>query len=199
MSYAFRAPTVAEAAARGQDNFGLLRLTLAVAVVCSHAYSIPTGRIASEPLYAVTGYTLGEHAVNGFFAVSGFLVAMSFRSAEEPVALRGRAAAAGFPRADRSDVGDGAPDRRSDDQPAARNLSGGRQDLVFRQRDGDELQERNGPAGVFGDNPLPFPLATVWTLRYELFCYAGLFAFGLLGGFRFPRLVSWQSAPWWLH
>ncbi len=43
----------------------------------SHAFSVTSGALLDEPLAHLTGYTLGEHAVNGFFAVSGFLVAMS--------------------------------------------------------------------------------------------------------------------------
>ena len=63
---------------RPHDNFMLIRLALALAVVVSHAFSVTTGRVEDEPLHALTGFTLGEHAVNGFFAVSGFLVTMSF-------------------------------------------------------------------------------------------------------------------------
>ena len=55
-----------------------MRLGLALAVVVSHAFSVVTGDVENEPLLALTGMTLGEHAVNGFFAVSGFLVTMSF-------------------------------------------------------------------------------------------------------------------------
>ncbi|MGL4242187.1 MAG: acyltransferase family protein, partial [Beijerinckiaceae bacterium] len=70
--------TVSEAIRRPYDNFTILRLALSLAVVVSHAASVGTGRHTDEPLYALTGYTLGEHGVNGFFAVSGFLVAMSW-------------------------------------------------------------------------------------------------------------------------
>src|SRR5919199_2802716 len=72
------APTVAAALARAYDNFAVIRLALALAVVVSHAFSVTVGSTKLEPLYAATGFTLGEHAVNGFFAVSGFLVTMSY-------------------------------------------------------------------------------------------------------------------------
>jgi peptidoglycan/LPS O-acetylase OafA/YrhL len=48
-------------------------------VVISHAFSVATGRVEDEPLSHFTGFTLGEHAVNGFFALSGFLVTMSYQ------------------------------------------------------------------------------------------------------------------------
>ena len=66
------------ALARPHNNFALLRLALALAVVVSHAFSVTTGEVQDEPLARLTGFTLGEHAVNGFFAISGFLVTMSF-------------------------------------------------------------------------------------------------------------------------
>src|SRR5690606_23266723 len=66
-----QAPTVSAAMA-GENNFTLLRLALAVAVVVSHSVSVTTGSVFDEPLAASTGFTLGEHAVNGFFAISGF-------------------------------------------------------------------------------------------------------------------------------
>src|SRR5690349_121180 len=71
-------PMVAEALANPHNNFGLLRLIMAVAVVVSHAFSVTDGRVEQEPWFRTTGFTLGEHAVNGFFAISGFLVTMSF-------------------------------------------------------------------------------------------------------------------------
>ena len=71
-------PTVTQAMQAPRNNFTLLRLLLALAVVLSHAFSVVTGEVKDEPLVRATGYTLGEHAVNGFFAISGFLVTMSF-------------------------------------------------------------------------------------------------------------------------
>ena len=64
--------------ARPFDNFTIIRLGLALAVVVSHAFSVTTGSPGAEPLVRSTGFSLGEHAVNGFFAVSGFLVTMSY-------------------------------------------------------------------------------------------------------------------------
>jgi peptidoglycan/LPS O-acetylase OafA/YrhL len=38
-----------------------------------------------------------------------------------------------------------------------------------------------GLPGVFENNPFRFVIGTVWTLRYEVFCYVGVLLFGLLG------------------
>jgi peptidoglycan/LPS O-acetylase OafA/YrhL len=42
--------------------------------------------------------------------------------------------------------------------------------------------------GVFGDNPLRFPMGTVWTLKYEVLCYVGVFVLGIAGLVRSRRL-----------
>ncbi len=55
--------------------------------------------------------------------------------------------------------------------------------------DHHDLQERHDAAGVFEGNPLRWPISTVWTLRYELICYGGLLAYGVLGGFRRPVVM----------
>ncbi len=48
--------------------------------------------------------------------------------------------------------------------------------------DAHELQEQHRRCpGVFEDNPLRFPMGTVWTLKYEVLCYVGVFAIGLVG------------------
>lgn len=59
------------------NNFGAIRLGLAFAVLVSHAFYFKTGTPKAEPLTAWTGHSLGEHAVQVFFFLSGLLVAQS--------------------------------------------------------------------------------------------------------------------------
>lgn len=59
------------------NNFGMIRLGLALAVLVSHAFYLRTGTPKAEPLTAWTGHSLGEHAVQVFFFLSGLLVAQS--------------------------------------------------------------------------------------------------------------------------
>ena len=59
------------------NNFGLIRLGLAMAVLVSHAFYFKTGTPKAEPLTAWTGHSLGEHGVQVFFFLSGLLVAQS--------------------------------------------------------------------------------------------------------------------------
>lgn len=59
------------------NNFGLIRLGLALAVLVSHAFYFKTGTPTAEPLTGWTGHSLGEHGVQVFFFLSGLLVAQS--------------------------------------------------------------------------------------------------------------------------
>ena len=70
-----RNPTLAESF--GQRNgFDTIRLLAALAVIGSHAFPM-TGR--EEPLFALTGQaTLGSLAVSIFFVISGLLIPMSY-------------------------------------------------------------------------------------------------------------------------
>jgi peptidoglycan/LPS O-acetylase OafA/YrhL len=60
-----------------QNSFGVIRLALAFAVLVSHAFFLKHATVDAEPLLTWTGYTLGQHAVQGFFILSGILVAQS--------------------------------------------------------------------------------------------------------------------------
>ena len=62
----------------GRDNnFHLVRLLAASAVLFSHSFPLSTGDLKSEPLRALLGCTPGSIAVDLFFAISGLLVTMS--------------------------------------------------------------------------------------------------------------------------
>jgi peptidoglycan/LPS O-acetylase OafA/YrhL len=178
--------TIAEAITRPYDNFTLLRLLLSVAVVVSHAASVGTGRHMDEPLYALTGYTLGEHGVNGFFAVSGFLVAMSWDRRGGAMPFAAARLLRVFPGLIAAVLVTalciGLAMTR---WPAADYLMNG-QTWTFVWTTMFTFKSAGLLPGVFEGNPLRWPLSTVWTLRYELLCYAGLLAYGWAGGFRRP-------------
>ena len=62
--------------ARASNGFDTIRLIAATAVIFSHAFPL-TGQV--EPLHALTGQaTFGMLAVSVFFAISGYLIPMSF-------------------------------------------------------------------------------------------------------------------------
>lgn len=61
-----------------RNSFGVIRLLMALAVLVSHSYFFVTGNPLDEPLVLITGHSLGEHAVQVFFFLSGVLVTQSY-------------------------------------------------------------------------------------------------------------------------
>jgi peptidoglycan/LPS O-acetylase OafA/YrhL len=174
------APTIAAALARGRNGFTGLRLALAIAVVVSHAFSVATGAAGDEPLARLTGYTLGEHAVNGFFAVSGFLVTMSCdrRGIRDYALARSLRILPGLVAATLVvSLGLGAALTRL---PV---LEYWRDPGLWSFIRGTLTTFKSNAAlpGVFQDNPYWAPLGTVWTLKYEVLCYLGVLVAALCG------------------
>ena len=70
-----------QASQGGRDNnFNLMRIVAAGAVLVSHAYPISLGRGAREPLESTLGISLGTLAVLSFFAISGYFISQSFHN-----------------------------------------------------------------------------------------------------------------------
>ncbi|MCL2789676.1 MAG: acyltransferase [Desulfobulbus sp.] len=64
--------------ARGRDNnFNLIRIAAAFAVLVSHSFPLALGPKVGEPLAAIVGLSFGRIAVDVFFFTSGFLVTAS--------------------------------------------------------------------------------------------------------------------------
>jgi len=64
---------------QGRDNnFNLLRMILASAVLVSHAWPIAAHGPVAEPLRAGLGYSLGTLSVAGFFVISGYFITKSY-------------------------------------------------------------------------------------------------------------------------
>lgn len=160
---------------RSENSFGLLRLVCALAVVVSHAMVLASGDRAADPFLAWTGFKIADHAVNVFFILSGILTAQSLdRSRSIPDFVLARALRI-WPALIAFALVFGfliAP-------------------LVAASPDGTALQNRDIWAFVLrtvtfspGLAELPHVLAGVplagnineslWTLKYEVMCYAAL-------------------------
>jgi peptidoglycan/LPS O-acetylase OafA/YrhL len=175
-----RSVSVGAAMAGKSNNFGGLRLLLALAVVVSHAFSVATGRVEDEPLSHLTGFTLGEHAVNGFFAVSGFLVTLRYqrRGWRDYLVARTLRIAPGLIAATLVvSLLLGAAMTRLTIPAYLADAQ------LWRFVTGTLTTFKSAAAlpGVFDRNPLPFPMGTVWTLKYESLCYLGVLIAGLVG------------------
>ena len=182
------APSVSSALARDRNNFAPIRLALALAVVVSHAFSVTTGVVTDEPLTVSTGFTLGEHAVNGFFAISGFLVTMSFdrRGWRDYAIARTLRIAPGLIVAVLAVsllLGAAMTALPLDEYLQSPGLR------RFVTATLTSFKSNIALPGVFADNPFTFPMGTVWTLKYEVMCYAGVFLIGLVGLLR-SRLAA---------
>lgn len=152
----------------GANHFTLLRWGLAFSVVIGHAWMVPTGY---EPT-RVHDWTLSYLAVNGFFILSGLLIAKSLATRND---LKGYA---------RSRVlriypalivlmlallflfgpAFSAPGRLSylsDPEPWIY--------VVRVLMMGDPL---SAPGGVFAASPDPIFNGSLWTIRYEMLAYA---------------------------
>ncbi|MCF7531687.1 acyltransferase family protein [Pseudomonas petrae] len=69
--------TLGDLASRRNNNFNLIRMLAATAVLISHSYPLALGHDAVEPLSNWIGLSLGELAVITFFCVSGFFISLS--------------------------------------------------------------------------------------------------------------------------
>lgn len=58
------------------NSLTFIRFCLAAMVILSHSYDL--GGFGDDPLKQYCGITIGEVAVNGFFAISGYLIVASF-------------------------------------------------------------------------------------------------------------------------
>lgn len=70
--------------ARGRNNnFNLIRILAALAVLITHGFAIAIGTADAEPFRDVLGMSIGDIAVDVFFVASGFLVTASlFKSGD---------------------------------------------------------------------------------------------------------------------
>ncbi|MES2349843.1 MAG: acyltransferase family protein [Pseudomonadota bacterium] len=62
------------------NNFNLIRIISALAVLVTHSFALATGSPLSEPFRSTLGMTMGSIAVDIFFITSGFLVTGSLLS-----------------------------------------------------------------------------------------------------------------------
>ena len=185
-----RGVTIAQALSRPYDNFGVIRLLLSIFVVVSHTMSIGlTGLASSEPGYSWTGLTLGEHSVNCFFAISGFLIAMSWdrrRNAMFFATSRFLRLVPGLVAAvliSTFVIGAFMTTLPLTAYVASRETWQFVLEAILR------LKSTGTLPGVFRDNPLDIVLGTVWSLKYEIGCYFGLLLLGVTGLLLRPRVI----------
>ena len=188
-------PTLAQAFARGPNSFDPIRLAAALLVLGSHAYVL-TGHPDGEPIAELLSNLIdgGGLAVAVFFVISGFLVARSAQN-RPPSAYAAARALRIYPAFAAAIVIQTLmigpaftklPVTAYLASPAT--WSALARSLLF-----------SPPAtlpGVFTQNPIPDANGSLWTLRIEALCYAGLLVLARTGFLR-PGRILWPLAAAW--
>ncbi len=165
-----------------ENNFNLLRIAAAGAVLVSHAYPICLGPGSVEPLDRLLGMSLGTLAVTAFFAISGYFISQSFqnrRSVVEFLASRVLRIYPGLlavlllttillgPAFTRIDLAYYFSDQRT---------------LLYVPNNLRLWRLQYELPGVFSNNPYPGVVnGSLWTLAYEVACYTIVAIVGKLG------------------
>ena len=163
------------------NNLNLIRMIAALAVLVSHAHPIALGPGAQEPLEIVLGQSLGSLAVAVFFIISGYLIAESYMRAQSwqdflvarllrlwPALIVSLILVALVMGPLVTTFG-----------PATYFLAPGT--WSFLAKNLALYDPQYTLPGVFGTNPYTSVEGSIWTLFYEVACYIGLFAAGLIG------------------
>lgn len=179
----------AEILAHGRENnFNLIRICAAFAVIVSHSYPLALGPTAVEPLVDVLGFTLGGVGVKVFFVISGFLILKSFMQRRSTAAFamaRARRILPGLLVV--AIVVAFVIGPLLTTLPVAAYLSDPAT-LAYVPRTASLLRVNEQLPGLFQANPYaPNVNGSLWTLPIEVQCYAGLAIAGLVGFYR-PRL-----------
>ncbi len=188
--------TVADAFASGRNNFDAMRLAAALLVLASHAYVL-TGHPDDEPVAKLLSHVAdgGSLAVAMFFVLSGFLIARSaqvhpWRDYVRARALRIWPAFVVAVLLQTFVIGTAfttLPATAYLADPATWTAVA--RALVF--------SPPLGLPGVFEANPLPRAVnGSLWTLRIEALCYAGLLALAWFGLLRRLRVLLPLAGGW---
>ncbi|TMV64846.1 acyltransferase, partial [Thioclava sp. BHET1] len=190
--------------ARGRDNnFNLIRIIAAGAVLISHAWPITGGSGTVEPLESWTGYRLGTLAVIVFFSISGFLIAASAERARATSAFVTARMRRIFPAFAFSILLSGLllGPMVTILPPATYLFSAELWRFLLGNLSLIEMHYHL--PGVFNDLPYPMVAGSIWTLPHEVACYlalAGLRGMGLIGPQRRlpPKLLLGLCLGLWL-
>lgn len=178
------APVLGAIMSPDDNSFGVLRLILASLVLISHSYMFAFGTPMAEPLTAWTGHSLGQHAVQGFFILSGILVAQSFERSRSLIDFTAARVLRIFPGLTvcvlltALVLGPMVSQLPTSDYFTSPVLPA----YLLKTL---SLATGSAPLpGVFNELPMPGIVnSSLWTLKFEVLCYAGLALAGLAGLF----------------
>ncbi len=184
---------IADRAAGRDNNFSLVRMIAATAVLVSHAYPLALGSVAIEPLESLLHRdhikdNLGRAAVFAFFCISGFFITRSFCQRRTLGGFVRARVLRLFPALVPMSVivfvlvalwGTTAPGvdvLRAFPGYFYRIMTLGLPDMFGLTHVAGALP------GAFAENPLPGAInGSLWTLPFEVLCYVLVVITGLLG------------------
>jgi peptidoglycan/LPS O-acetylase OafA/YrhL len=174
--------------ARRQDNFGLLRLGAALAVLVSHAFGL-TGR--ADPLRAISSESLADSAVSVFFAISGFLVVGSWTRDPHLMRFAGRRVKRIWPGLIVAVLFTAFVAGPVFTHLSLRDYLGspGTRDWVVAKL---LMQTGNVLPGLFTSNPMHIANGSLWTLPVEVKAYVLVAVLGIAGLLR-RRWFVWAA------
>lgn len=193
-------PKLAEVLKGRDNNLNMIRMLAAAAVLVSHAWPIALGAGAAEPLYLQTGQTLGHFAVAVFFGLSGLLIARSFdrrRSMSHFLVARFLRLYPALLVVLVLTVVVGAFVTKLE----FTQYFGSRDTWAYIPSNMSLVRMQYVLPGVFSDNAYGPPInGSLWTLFYEVVCYAGVVVLGLFGILRHrPAMLAVMIAATLLH
>ncbi|MBO9423024.1 acyltransferase [Labrenzia sp. R4_2] len=157
---------------REDNSFGVVRLAAATAVIVSHAFILTRRSELADPLATMTSFSLGGHAVNVFFVLSGFLIAASWdRRPNLSYFLTSRFLRI-FPALFVVTVTTIFVAGIAQKQLGMAAFLFSWETISLFLRAVVALDGGGTLPGIFIENPDErYVLATVWTIRYEVICY----------------------------
>jgi peptidoglycan/LPS O-acetylase OafA/YrhL len=172
------------------NNFNLLRIVAAIAVLISHAYPLALGPATIEPLENLLGLSLGTLAVLTFFAISGYFISQSFDRRSDLVEFASARVLRIYPALvvvlllTVFVVG-----------PFFTDLSLGSyfsnpQTILYIPRNLRLWSMQYDLPGVFSANRYQAINGSLWTLLYEVACYASAVIFGWLSSVLSRRMLA---------
>lgn len=173
--------TLGDVSTSRDNNLNLIRAIAALAVLVSHAYPIALGAGTTEPLSRLLGHTLGTIAVYVFFVISGFLITMSFLRTKDTFWFSAARTARLMPGLIVSIVFVAFPiGLWTTTLPWDAYLTHA-DTYNFLWRNITMIKPQYTLPGVFETNPYPTIEGSIWTLFYEVACYAGVLVLGVAG------------------
>lgn len=191
-----RVKRVADVLKPDRNNFTFLRLLAALAVVISHAVLFRTNNKADEIFSTVSVYNLGDHAVNVFFVLSGLTVAASIARSRDVLEFVIARLLRVFPALVFCTTLVVMLGAIVSNYKAAEYLTDPKV-LVYFFSAVSLIQTSADLPGVFLSNPHPSVVnGSLWTLKFELFCYILLAVMGRCGFLTKSKVAPVLFATW---